>query len=52
MSINDIVSAFGSVFNFLWSTNIFGMPILFWFVCIAVFGIIASFIKGGKDNEK
>lgn len=47
-SIEDVTNAFGAIFSLLWSAKLLGMPLLFWFVMIALFGIIASFIKGKK----
>lgn len=50
MTIDDLVSVFGSVFSLLWNSKILGMPYLFWFVIIAVFCIIGSFIQGKKEK--
>lgn len=50
MTVDEIVQAFGSIFSMLWKAQLLGMPILFWFVIIALFGIIGGFIKGGKDK--
>lgn len=47
-SIDELTSAFGSVFSLLWSSKLLGMPLLFWFVIIALFGIIGAFLKGKK----
>lgn len=47
-SISDVTGAFGSIFSILWKSQLLGMPILFWFVMIALFGIIGGFIRGKK----
>lgn len=48
--MNEIVSAFGSIFSLLWNSKILGVPYLFWFVIIGLFGIIGSFIQGKKEK--
>lgn len=48
--MNEIVSAFGSIFSLLWTSKILGVPYLFWFVIIGLFGIIGSFIQGKKEK--
>lgn len=48
MSINELTNSFGSIFSLLWKAELLGMPLLFWFVLIAIFGIIGGFIKGKK----
>lgn len=48
MSIDDLINAFGSIFTSLWTLKLLGIPILFWFVMIAIFAIIGGFIKGKK----
>lgn len=49
-SIDDLVNVFKSIFDLLWSSHILGVPFLFWFILIGVFGIIGSFIQGRKDK--
>lgn len=46
--MDDLVSLFGQGFSILWSAQLLGVPILFWFILAGVFGIIGSFIKGKK----
>ncbi len=50
MSMDDLINIFGSGFSFLNSNKMLGMPVIFWLILIALFGIIASFIKGSKDK--
>lgn len=50
MTVNDITSMFGSIFSLLWNSKILGMPYLFWFVLIGIFGIVGSFLAGGKKS--
>lgn len=52
MSMDELINTFKSIFSLLWSSKMLGMPILFWFVIIALFGIIGSFLKGSKNGEK
>ena len=47
-SISDLTDVFGAVFSLLWNSKLLGVPILFWFVLISLFGIIGGFIKGKK----
>ena len=51
MTIDDLIDIFRMGFSFLSSTQILGMPIIFWFILVAIFGIIGSFIKGTKNND-
>ena len=48
MTVDDLVNVFKSGFDLLWSSKALGVPLLFWFILIAIFGIIGSFIKGKK----
>ena len=47
--MDDLIDVFKSGFDILWNLKILGMPILFWFIIAALFGIIGSFIKGKKE---
>ena len=49
--MEDLASLFGQGFSILWNAKLLGMPIMFWFVLVAIFGIIGSFLKVRK-NEK
>lgn len=46
--MDELVNLFGMAFSMLWDSQLLGMPVLFWFIIIALFGIIGSFIKGKK----
>lgn len=48
--MDDLINVFGSAFSLLNSNKMLGMPIIFWFILICLFGIIASFIKGSKNK--
>ncbi len=48
--MDDLINIFGSGFSFLNSIKMLGVPVIFWLILIALFGIIASFIKGSKDK--
>lgn len=50
MTMEELVNSFGAIFNLLWSSKLMGMPILFWFVIIGVFGVIGAFIQGKKGD--
>lgn len=47
--MTDILECFGSVFAWLTSWDLFGVPYLYIVVGIALLGLIMSFIKGKKD---
>lgn len=47
--MENLASLFGQGFSILWNAKLLGMPIMFWFVLVAIFGIIGSFLKGKKE---
>lgn len=51
MTIDELLDIFRMGFSFLNSTKILGMPMLFWFILVAIFGIMGGFIKGVKKDD-
>lgn len=47
--MEELVNSFGAIFNLLWSSKLMGMPILFWFVIIGVFGVLVLLFKARKE---
>lgn len=48
MSVSDFSSAVKSAFDIMMSVDIFGIPLLVYFIIVAVFGLIVLFLKGTK----
>lgn len=48
MSLSDFVSAIQSGFSMLTSAQLFGIPLIAWFVITCMIGLIGLFIKGTK----
>lgn len=48
MTTEDLVNSVKIAFGIFMNNKLLGMPILFWFVLIALFGLLGVFIKGKK----
>lgn len=46
--MQEVINIFGSVFNFLSSTQIMGQSVILWLVIGLLFGMIGAFIRGKK----
>ena len=46
--MHDVISMFGSAFDFLTGTQIMGQSLMLWLVIGLLFGLIGAFISGKK----
>lgn len=46
--MDDLVGIIKSGFNFFSGHDLFGISLLWWFIGLAVLGLVVSFLKGGK----
>lgn len=48
INITDVADVFSITFNMLLDNSVLGIPLLVWFVLIAILGLVGVFIKGTK----
>ena len=49
--MNSIIDSLVSIFNWLYNTNLYNVPLLVWLTIPLVVGIILKFLNGQKESK-
>ena len=49
--MDSLVQMIKSGFDFFVAHDLFGISLMWWFIGLAVLGLVVSFLKGGKSND-